>query len=233
MSDGSLRRKTGPVERRRDRHNVLSGTILQTDAVGIKEETKQMGLDFNCSENKFGTLTIIKYTGAGGDVSIPAQIDGKQVTVIGASAFQGCAKLTGVTIPDGITDIEDYAFRDCTSLTGITIPNGVFNIGTGAFYGCSCLTGITIPNSVANIWESTFFECASLASITIPKNVTNIGTDAFTDCTGLIGVTFQGTLDPNCFDAFAFPGDLRAIYLAGGAGRYTRQNGYSLWWAKG
>jgi len=26
---------------------------------------------------------------------------------------------------------------------------------------------------------------------------------------------------------------LRAIYLTGGPGRYTRSNGYSLWWTKG
>jgi len=26
---------------------------------------------------------------------------------------------------------------------------------------------------------------------------------------------------------------LRAIYLTGGPGRYTRPNGYSLWWTKG
>jgi len=26
---------------------------------------------------------------------------------------------------------------------------------------------------------------------------------------------------------------LRTIYLSGGHGRYTRPNGYSLWWTKG
>lgn len=58
------------------------------------------------------------------------------------SAFENCAGLTGVVIPEGITEIGDFAFRDCTGLTSIRIPDSVTAIGVSAFYGCN------LPESV-------------------------------------------------------------------------------------
>jgi len=44
-------------------------------------------------------------------------------------------KLTEVTIPDGVTIIEN-AFRDCTSLTSVTLPDSVHTIDKSAFSAC-------------------------------------------------------------------------------------------------
>jgi BspA type Leucine rich repeat region (6 copies) len=91
---------------------------------------------FTYITNADNTITITGYTGVGGDVTIPAVIDGLTVTSIGEGAFGGTS-LTSVTIPDGVTDIEDGAFAKCFALTMVTIGNGVTNIGGEAFYGCS------------------------------------------------------------------------------------------------
>jgi hypothetical protein len=98
--------------------------------------------------------------------------------------------LTGSTI----TTIPDNAFYktlepDCIRLTGITIPNGVTSIGEQAFTRCTSLTSITIPNSVTSIWWSAFSGCTGLTSVTIPNRVTSIGIYAFSDCRNLTAIT--------------------------------------------
>jgi hypothetical protein len=96
------------------------------------------------------TLNIEKYSGAGGAVEIPPNIDGRIVTIIGDDAFKDCSSLTGVTIPDGVTSIGNNAFQDCSALTSVTIPPSVTSIGNRAFQDCSALTSVTIPRRFAN-----------------------------------------------------------------------------------
>ena len=45
-----------------------------------------------------------------GLVTIPSRLGGKPVTCIGSGAFYGYSEMTGVTIPDSVTRIEDNAF---------------------------------------------------------------------------------------------------------------------------
>ena len=105
-----------------------------------------------------------------GSITIPASItyDGTtySVTSIGTCAFNGCYRLTSITIPNSVTSIGFYAFAACTGLTSITIPNSVTFIGGWAFEGCTGLTSITIPNSVTSIGREAFKGCTRLTSIT-------------------------------------------------------------------
>jgi hypothetical protein len=114
---------------------------------------------------KNGTITVTKYTGPGGAVTMPGEIDGLPVTSIGQEAF--------------------YA---CTTLTSLTMGNSLTNIGTGAFQNCSNVTRITIPDSVSVIGNSAFYSCTSLTNVTIPKNLTGVGQYTFAFCSSLTGV---------------------------------------------
>ncbi|MEN6461064.1 MAG: leucine-rich repeat domain-containing protein, partial [Syntrophomonas sp.] len=109
---------------------------------------------------------ITKYTGTGGDITIPSTLGGVDVTSIGNYAFFNCTGLTNVTIPESVTSIGVSAFYGCASLTGITIPEGVTDIDAWAFHKCTGLTSITIPASVTNIGDS-FGGCTSLTNITV------------------------------------------------------------------
>jgi len=83
-----------------------------------------------------------------------------------------------VTIPTGLTAIEDYTFAYC-GLTSVVIPDNVTSIGERAFYYCTSLTSVVIPESVTSIGAFAFGDCSMLTAVTIPYSVTSIGRRAF------------------------------------------------------
>lgn len=92
-------------------------------------------------------LFLIVAIGSGGDVVIPPEIDGKQVTAIGnivgsVGAFEECDTITSVVIPDGVTEIQDNAFYSCTALETATIPASVTLLRNCAFDGCTNLRAV-------------------------------------------------------------------------------------------
>lgn len=121
---------------------------------------------------------ITGYNGAGGNVIIPATIDGFPVTSIGATAFYINSIFTDITLPDGLINIGDSAFAYNTGLTDIIIPDSVLNIGNYAFQGCINVTSVDIGSSVEFIGVSAFLDCASLLNISVdPANTAFVAID--------------------------------------------------------
>ena len=165
-----------------------------------------------------GAITITRYTGSGGDVTIPSMTNGWPVTSIGDYAFYNHSSLTSVTIPTNVTSIGSYAFCDCSGLTSVTIPNSVTNMGSGAFEECYGLTNLTIGTSVTSIGDSAFYDCSGLTSVTIPNSVTSIGSEAFFNCYGLTAAYFQGNAPPDNGYAFYNDSSATVYYLPGTTG---------------
>lgn len=86
---------------------------------------------------------------------------------IDSSAFNRCASLKSIVIPDSVAKIDNWAFIHCTSLQSLEIPNSVTEIEDGIFWGCTSLQSIVLPDSVTTIGKSAFQDCISLQSITI------------------------------------------------------------------
>lgn len=82
-------------------------------------------------------------------------------------------------ISDTVTSIGDGAFDGCDKLTEITIPTSVTSIGGGAFGGCKSLTQITIPKNIKQIGDLAFYDCTELKNITILSEDVVIGYLAF------------------------------------------------------
>lgn len=74
--------------------------------------TKDAASDFEYKEED-GKITITYYKGKSTEIAIPAQIDGKDVTAIGESAFINCYDLAEIYLNEGLQNIKKNAFLDC------------------------------------------------------------------------------------------------------------------------
>lgn len=183
--------------------------------------------DYICTTNKDNTLCITRYTGSGGAVAIPDNLDGKPVTVIGKGAFYRCPGLTGITLPDSITSMEDGtlsnvggdaswvswhprgacpsgAFAGCTNLTSVNIGRQLTVIGDYAFAFCTGLKELTVPDSVTRVGKGSFALCTSLETATLGQGVTSIGRQAFDQCEHLGQVLIGANV--TLIDDWAFHG---------------------------
>lgn len=172
---------------------------------------------FTYTTNSDGaSVTLTGYTGPGGNVTIPTNINGLTVVNIGTNAFYELTNLTSIMIPGSVTNIGWDAFWACVNLTNAIFSEGIADIGVDAFYGTK-LNNITIPNSMSNIESVAFAYCpeltnvtfpnknfiigpmaflrSGLVSVTIPPNVTNLQVTPFADCTNLTSVTISGTFN--------------------------------------
>ena len=160
-----------------------------------------------------GTITITKYTGSGGAVTIPSTTNGYPVTSIGPEAFSECTSLSSLTIGTNVTSIEDWAFQYCSNLTSVTMPNSVTKIGDGPFYDCTSLASASIPKSVTSIGIQAFQNCTSLSSVTIGTNVTNIGVSAFAVCTSLASIAIPNGVTNIGSGAFYYCTNLASVAI--------------------
>ncbi|WP_409967537.1 leucine-rich repeat domain-containing protein [Bengtsoniella intestinalis] len=155
--------------------------------------------------------TIKRYMGNEAEVTIPSEIEGVEVTKIGAYAFYDCTNLTCVTIPEGVLEIEHDAFKGCTSLTQVVDFNQKITITPSAFSGCTGLVGrrgflivagvllkysgkdaaVTIPKSVTEVAPHAFFGATCMSKIIIPESVQEIGKSAFYYCPMLEYIVFS------------------------------------------
>ena len=179
-----------------------------------------------------GNIIITGFTGPGGAVTIPEEINGNPVGSILHGAFQNRG-LTSVTIPSSVTYIGDSAFRD-NQLTSITIPSSVTSIGVNVFSN-NQLTSVTIPYGVTSIGSSAFFN-NQLESITIPSSVTSIWSWAFyRNQLTSVSIGANVTLwEGFCRTFPPFGSGFEAAYNNGGrqAGIYLRPNTSSQIWAR-
>jgi len=165
-----------------------------------------------------GVLTIVKYTGAGGAVTIPSMANGYPVASIQGYALSNCP-FTSLWIPNSITNIGEGALSSCPFLTNATLPDSLTTIAGSLFVHCPSLAGVALPRSVTSIGLYAFAGCSSLTNVTIPASVTNIGQYAFATCASLRSVYFRGDAPAMAFpNIFYGDSNLTAYYLPGTTG---------------
>ena len=64
-----------------------------------------------------------------------------------------------------VINIGDFAFNNCANLTSVIIPDSIVNIGKESFNSCYNLSNVIIPDSVTSIGDSTFSICENLKDV--------------------------------------------------------------------
>lgn len=94
----------------------------------------------------------------------------------------------------------DYAVLANTLIREITIPEGVTEINNSAFYECGQLQRVVLPQSLQSIWKKAFRYCTALTEIEIPQHVWHITDDVFEGCTSLRHITLRSeVIDSLCW----------------------------------
>jgi len=91
--------------------SIIDPAVKSSEA---QEETAEQ-IDFTYTIDEAGAV-ITGYTGNGGDVIIPDEIEGDPVVAIGSNAFNGKTAVTSVTIPDTVAAIGYRAFFGCSGI---------------------------------------------------------------------------------------------------------------------
>ncbi|OHE41393.1 MAG: hypothetical protein A2Y16_01540 [Tenericutes bacterium GWF2_57_13] len=138
---------------------------------------------------------ITHYLGDDADVTIPTQLGGYPVRVIGANAFENNATIVNLVIPAGVTDIRQYAFYRCSVLRSVHIPGSVLTLGIYAFSECGQLATLAIADGLVSIGMRAFMGDASLTDVVLPQSVKNIGTATFANCAGLVSILLPAEVD--------------------------------------
>lgn len=218
------------------KENITVNAIYETQ--GLQYTPINQQTQYRVSKGEMNTKT--------NELFIPAEHDGKPVTVIDenafnnsqlsftfayipygiseirARAFSNCEELIDIRIPNSVTSIGDQVFFRCSSLTNITIPNSVTSIGSGVFTYCSKLTSVAIPNSLTSISSQMFSECSRLTSVIIPDSVMSIEFNAFNGCISLTNIELPNSVTSIKDNVFSGCTLLSTIYYKGTQEQFTK-----------
>lgn len=191
-----------------------------------------------------GTLKTIGYKAFYKSIysSNPQIADQKKVEItlpdtletIGISAFAECNRLTGITLQEGVKEIEEYSFNG-TGLTAFTVPASVTKIGVNPFIGGELQTirvaqgnqnyvsqnNMLIElrageNAGSALYKVISYPCKGNPNSEVPSGVTVIGQQAF-EQTKVETVTLPGSLLEIGDSAFSSAQKLTAIDVPGQA----------------
>ncbi len=203
----------------------------ETDLTIELSEDKSYYIVADCPEDKTEVVIIESYYG-------------KPVKEIGENAFDQCEKLTKLSIPDCMININAKVFSDCKNLeytekgdakylgnennlyvylakylskdvATIVVESNCKAIGNFAFYDCDNLKSVSFPDGLESIGNSAFYSCANLKSVILPDGLESIGNSAFGYC-GFARINLPASLKNIGIGAFRCCQSLQSVVIPNG-----------------
>ena len=189
--------------------------------------------------------TIAIPTSTEGLITIPSNIRNSPVMAVGDFAFEGCANLTGVVIPEGVISIGEEAFFGCRKLEQLFIPTTLKEVKRNAFANCQ-IKSLFITDIGA--WCYISYETKSLeysgytfqnrglylneeliTDIDLPYGISRIGELAFEYCQSLTHISIPTTVKEIGVLSFAGCTNLLDVIVPNG----VRTIGNGAFWGSG
>ena len=142
------------------------------EVLSVSSANQHFSTDRGVLYNKNKTTLVTMPQGFAGDYEILPGT--KEIAEYG---LYECEKLTGLTIPEGITALEKYVFCHCSSLKEVVLPNSLRKIDHRAF-GWAGFESIRLPADLERIESSAFDNC-KVKEITFTGEPPWISDDAF------------------------------------------------------
>lgn len=167
---------------------TIPATIKKIDKYAFSDMKALTAVVFEKNPDGNSALTEIGEYAFQGDVKLAEISIPDGVSKINNNTFEGCSVLKTVNLPDTVSNIGEYAFADCTALKELRLPVYLMEIGKFAFKG-SALKSIDLPEELEILNEGVFMGCTSLESAVIHSKVKVIDKDAFNGCSSLKKLT--------------------------------------------
>ena len=149
------------------------------------------------------------------EVTIPAEIDGLPVRYIDDGTFDGCSKVTSLTLPESLGSLDLQTLKDMTSLTELVLPEKPFGISCGWEYNgleyfepeipdipvIEIINGIVCVGDHAVKAEKPF----TITEINIPEGIRFISDGAFSYCFHVTSVSIPASVEAIGRAAFGDP----------------------------
>ena len=133
--------------------------------------------------------------------------NGRNIVIIGQSAFKNCNKIEKLIIPNEVTVLKEYSFASCTGLKELTIPitidasyfKGDFSCN---FEGCTELNVIKFTKGNTGIgydysnyyYTPWYMSRQNELKIELEEGIESVGKNMFRECTGIKTVSIPTTL---------------------------------------
>lgn len=111
-----------------------------------------------------------------GEVTVPSEIDGLPVTVIGEGAFKNCFRVKKLELPETLVRVEHEAFFNMIGLDELTIPKNVSTLGNYAIGDNSDFPLKVTFESADTNFSSACFDCVKESGNEKRRELTLIGT---------------------------------------------------------
>ncbi len=112
------------------------------------------------------------------ELNVPAEVEGHPVAMFAkCDLAASCPSLEKVTLPRGLTRIDDNAFRGCKALRSVDMPDTLASVGNGAFFNCESMKAYDFPEGLETLGDEAIVSWRLLAMerVTLPSTLRSIG----------------------------------------------------------